>query len=209
MYNHCNICNILIFFYNIRMKHLKHTYETTKILETQTCNMSEDAWNDTWNIASLAATAYLVRNSGGTGLPFLPTVRGEWGRRHKPPLPPLLRWARWMGVHRSRAEQRRKGLGAAPPHWRRPRQVAPAMEKASSTALFFWRSREVLKHVERSGASGVHADRCPLPSITVPSKILLFISFQMFWVIPIDILTENYQVHILRLPCKINRIWMW
>jgi hypothetical protein len=29
--------------------------------------------------------AYLVGNRGGTGLPFLPTTRGGWGRRSKPP----------------------------------------------------------------------------------------------------------------------------
>ena len=41
VYNHCNICNIPIYFCNIRMKHLKHTYETSKTLETCTCNMGE------------------------------------------------------------------------------------------------------------------------------------------------------------------------
>jgi hypothetical protein len=34
VYNHCNICNFPIYFCNIRMKQLKHTYETTKTLET-------------------------------------------------------------------------------------------------------------------------------------------------------------------------------
>jgi hypothetical protein len=34
VYNHCNICNIPIYFYNIHMKHLQHTYETSEILET-------------------------------------------------------------------------------------------------------------------------------------------------------------------------------
>ena len=37
VYNHCNICNIPIYFCNIRMKHLQHTYETLKIY---VCNMS-------------------------------------------------------------------------------------------------------------------------------------------------------------------------
>jgi hypothetical protein len=34
VYNHCNICNILIYFCNIRMKHLKYTSEITETLET-------------------------------------------------------------------------------------------------------------------------------------------------------------------------------
>jgi hypothetical protein len=41
MYNHCNICNILIYFCNIRMKHLKHTYGTYEILETYAHNMGK------------------------------------------------------------------------------------------------------------------------------------------------------------------------
>ena len=36
VYNHCNICNIPIYFCNIRIKHLQHTSET---LETDACNM--------------------------------------------------------------------------------------------------------------------------------------------------------------------------
>jgi hypothetical protein len=36
MYNHCNMCNITIYFCNIHMKHLQHTSET---LKTYSCNM--------------------------------------------------------------------------------------------------------------------------------------------------------------------------
>jgi hypothetical protein len=36
VYNHYNICNISIYFYNIHMKHLQHTSET---IETYSCNM--------------------------------------------------------------------------------------------------------------------------------------------------------------------------
>ena len=36
VYNHYNMCNISIYFYNIHMKHLQHTSET---LETYVCNM--------------------------------------------------------------------------------------------------------------------------------------------------------------------------
>jgi hypothetical protein len=60
VYNHCNICNILIYFCNIHMKHLKHISETTKTLKTYACNMSENAWNTT----SPTAMAYLVGNYG-------------------------------------------------------------------------------------------------------------------------------------------------
>jgi hypothetical protein len=34
MYSRWNICNILIYFCNIHMKHLQHAYETLKTLET-------------------------------------------------------------------------------------------------------------------------------------------------------------------------------
>jgi hypothetical protein len=39
VYNHCNICNIPIYFYNIHMKHFQHTYETSETLAF--CNMGE------------------------------------------------------------------------------------------------------------------------------------------------------------------------
>ena len=34
MYNHCNICNIPIYFYNIHTKYWQHTSETSETLET-------------------------------------------------------------------------------------------------------------------------------------------------------------------------------
>jgi hypothetical protein len=34
--NHCNICNVLIYFYNIHMKHLQCTYDKHVF-----CNMGE------------------------------------------------------------------------------------------------------------------------------------------------------------------------
>ena len=39
VYNHCNMCNILICFCNIRMKHLQYTSEIFETLETDACNM--------------------------------------------------------------------------------------------------------------------------------------------------------------------------
>ena len=44
VYNHCNICNILIYFCNIHIKHLQHTYETSerlKRLKHAFCNVRE------------------------------------------------------------------------------------------------------------------------------------------------------------------------
>jgi hypothetical protein len=37
--SHCYMCNILIYFCNIHMKHLQHTYDTYEILETYAHNM--------------------------------------------------------------------------------------------------------------------------------------------------------------------------
>ena len=39
VYNHCNMCNIPIYFCNIRMKHLKHISKTSETFEMYTCNM--------------------------------------------------------------------------------------------------------------------------------------------------------------------------
>jgi hypothetical protein len=33
MYSHCNMCNITVYFCNIKMKHLQHLDETSKTLE--------------------------------------------------------------------------------------------------------------------------------------------------------------------------------
>jgi hypothetical protein len=40
VYNHCNICNIPIYFCNIHTEHLQHTSDTSKTLETYSCNIS-------------------------------------------------------------------------------------------------------------------------------------------------------------------------
>jgi hypothetical protein len=39
VYSHFNMCNILIYFCNINIKHLQYTSETSKTLETYACNM--------------------------------------------------------------------------------------------------------------------------------------------------------------------------
>lgn len=38
-YNYCSICDIPIYFCNIRMKDLQHPDETSETLETYSCNM--------------------------------------------------------------------------------------------------------------------------------------------------------------------------
>ena len=39
VYNHCNICNIPIYFCNIHLKHLQRTSKTSETLERYACNM--------------------------------------------------------------------------------------------------------------------------------------------------------------------------
>jgi hypothetical protein len=67
VYNHRNICNILIYFYNIHMKQLKHTSGTIETLETWACNMSEKHPETLETQHCRAAMTYLVGNCGGTG----------------------------------------------------------------------------------------------------------------------------------------------
>jgi hypothetical protein len=64
VYNHCNIP---IYFCNIRMKQLKHTSETTEILETWACNMSKKRPETLETQHRRAAMTYLVGNSSGAG----------------------------------------------------------------------------------------------------------------------------------------------
>jgi hypothetical protein len=37
VYNHCNMCNIPFYFFNIHMKYLQHTSETSETLEIYAC----------------------------------------------------------------------------------------------------------------------------------------------------------------------------
>jgi hypothetical protein len=67
VYNHCNICNIPIYFCNIRMKRLKHTYET---LETCACNMREpeagdsSRWGQSRRRTSTTTTTTIASSTG-------------------------------------------------------------------------------------------------------------------------------------------------
>jgi hypothetical protein len=80
--NHHNICNILIYFCNIRMKQLKHTSKTTKTLETWACNMSEKRLETLETQHRRVAMTYLVVNCGGAG-----SLDGA--RPHAHHMPPL------------------------------------------------------------------------------------------------------------------------
>jgi hypothetical protein len=39
VYSNCNMCNITIYFCNIKMKHLEHPDKIFETLEMQACNM--------------------------------------------------------------------------------------------------------------------------------------------------------------------------
>jgi hypothetical protein len=39
MYNHCNMCNIPIYFCNIYIKYMQHTSKTSETIETYFCNV--------------------------------------------------------------------------------------------------------------------------------------------------------------------------
>jgi hypothetical protein len=39
VYNHCNICDIPIYFCNVYLKHLQHTFKTFETLTIYACNM--------------------------------------------------------------------------------------------------------------------------------------------------------------------------
>jgi hypothetical protein len=78
MYNHCNMCNILIYFCNIHMNHLQHTSETNKMYG---CEIS-------WPLGRIEASRR-VEFTGASGLVTLvggglaaPVARR--GREHRP-----------------------------------------------------------------------------------------------------------------------------
>ena len=45
VYSHCNMCNISIYFCNIKIKHLQHPGKISEILETYSYNMGF-AWTN-------------------------------------------------------------------------------------------------------------------------------------------------------------------
>jgi hypothetical protein len=40
VYSHCNMCNISIYFFNMKIKHLQHPDETSEILKIYSYNIS-------------------------------------------------------------------------------------------------------------------------------------------------------------------------
>jgi hypothetical protein len=69
--NHYNICNILIYFYNIHLKQLQHTSETSETLET--CNM---------RFQHIATSPCYLRNGGSSARGV---HRRQPRRRHRRP----------------------------------------------------------------------------------------------------------------------------
>jgi hypothetical protein len=94
VYSHCIICNIPIYFCNIHMKHLQHTFEISETLQTYACNTrghqrpSVHLGAGTGPCLPFLSTSEVDRGAG-TGLPrrgasllCLPFCdgRGGWGR---------------------------------------------------------------------------------------------------------------------------------
>ena len=98
-----------IYFCIIQMKHLKHKFETPETLETQHRRQPEPTWWGT-PVANKLGLGIVESNGpaytlGAVRRPLLPADgHVGWGRRHRPPLPLLLRRAKWMG--HCAAEQR-------------------------------------------------------------------------------------------------------
>jgi hypothetical protein len=76
VYNHCNVCKIPIYFFNINMKHLQHIYKTSETLKT-----------------------YILRQMGGRGR-SIPAIRVRAGgacdgrsEHHHHHRPWRVRWA--------------------------------------------------------------------------------------------------------------------
>ena len=63
MYSHYNMCNILIYFCNIKMKHLLHPDETSEILKTYSYNMGF-AWTNGGTPARRSTTGGSVVEAG-------------------------------------------------------------------------------------------------------------------------------------------------
>ena len=73
--NYCNICNISIYLWNIHMKRLQHTSETSEIIETYSCNIRFQC-----NISLLLSRMETHRCVVFTGdnVPAAVSARREW-----------------------------------------------------------------------------------------------------------------------------------
>jgi hypothetical protein len=66
VYNHFNICKIPIYFYNIHMKHLQHTYKTSETLETYAWNIRFSSFfRTTHRGGGMAGSGQLAPEDGG------------------------------------------------------------------------------------------------------------------------------------------------
>ena len=75
VYSHCNMNNILIYFCNIKMKHLQHQDETSETLETYSCNMGF-AWTNGGTLTRRSMTAH------GLGCAVAARATHRRARRH-------------------------------------------------------------------------------------------------------------------------------
>ena len=116
VYNHCNICNIPIYFCNIHLKHLQHTSETSETLKIYACNM---------RFRHIATSPCCLQNGGSTASGV---HRRQPCRRHHRPAPTSTRWTpptrgRWgplrgpwyRGLHARHAAPRSPATGATVP----------------------------------------------------------------------------------------------
>ena len=65
VYNHCNMCNIMIYFCNIQMKHLQHISEISETIEIYSCNMRFQR-NISLLLGRMEARPYVVFSGGGS-----------------------------------------------------------------------------------------------------------------------------------------------
>jgi hypothetical protein len=120
IYNHCNICSILIYFCNIRMKHLQHISEALKTLEIYVCNMrfflSWCLWSIVGDVVPAADDLHLVTQC----TPWPRRASVEWGAVGDARSGELAS-AAWRGMasaaRRSGAMRRR--MGACTERWPR------------------------------------------------------------------------------------------
>ena len=80
VYSHCNMCNIPIYFCNIKMKHLQHLDETSEILKTYSCNMSF-AWTRHADAEVDGGGAWTLLCDSGTGN----SLAGAASHKSRPP----------------------------------------------------------------------------------------------------------------------------
>jgi hypothetical protein len=118
MYSHCNMCNILIYFCNIKMKHLKHLKHT---FATWAFNAMSSCYLDEWRLV-------VVELDGGTWSSSCASDAGNspTGRLHTKLNPPPRLFAGASVVEACRLGGGGRG---SPNRWRRPRRAGSVVER--------------------------------------------------------------------------------